>query len=156
MIVYDSIITILFVLSLYGIVYRTVSGVFKVVQQYRDAKQLKREEARRLEALKNSLLNLSKNEIAILKFILTQSLHAAWLPVHDKSTLFLKKKGFLSLISNTSKEIPLHSTFHADFFSSASLFSIPDNIRLLINNMPPEFSKKWRKIKPDWRLKDCQ
>ena len=151
-----NITALLFMLSLYGIIYRSVSGAFKAVQQYRDTKKKKREEAHRLEALKNSLLNLSKNEIAILKFTLQQSLHSAWLPIHDKSILFLKNKGLISLISNTSKEIPSYSTFHADFFSSASLFSVPDNIRLLINNMPPEFSQKWRKIKPDWRLKDCQ
>lgn len=151
-----NITVLLFVLTLYGILYRSVSGVFKSVQQYRYAKNKKRAEAHHLEALKNSLLNLSKSEIAILKFILTQSLHSAWLPVHDKSTLFLKKKGLISLISNSSKEIPSHSIFHADFFSSASLFSVPDNIQQLINNMPPDFSKKWRKVKPDWRLQECQ
>ena len=102
------------------------------------------------------ILNLSKSEIAILKFILKQHLHAAWLPTHDKSILFLQKKGFISLVCNTSKEIPLHSTFHSDFFSTASLFSIPDNVQLLIAHMPQEFHMKWRKIKPDWRLQDCQ
>ena len=151
-----NITVLLFALSLYGIIYRSVSGVFKTVQQFRDDKNKKREEAHRLKALKNSLLNLSKNEMAILKFVLLQDLHSSWLPTHDKSILFLQKKGFISLISNTSKKIPLHSTFYADFFSAASLFSVPDNIQLLINNMPPQFQKKWHKIKPDWRLRDCQ
>ena len=137
---------LLFLLTLYGIIYRSVSGAFKAVQHYRDAKNKKLEQSRRLETLKNSLLNLSKNEIAILKFILAQDNYSAWLPVYDKSIIILQNKGFISLISNTSKEIPSYSTFYADFFSSASLFSVPNSIRLLIDNMPQEFHKKWRKV----------
>lgn len=149
-----NITVLLFVLTLYGIIYRSISGVFKAVQQYRDAKQQKREEARRLEALKNSLLNLSKKEMAILKFVLLQDLHSAWLPDNYKPVMILIEKGYLVQIGLDGKSISnLQYMFD---YSIAHLFTVPDNIQQLIAHMPPEFSKKWRKIKPDWKLKDCQ
>lgn len=139
---------LLFLLTLYGIIYRSVSGAFKAVQHYRDAKNKKLEQSRRLETLKNSLLNLSKNEIAILKFILAQDNYSAWLPEAGLSVILLEAKNILHNIDFTRNKLLNGSLYNP--------YQITLEAHNIITNTPQEFHKKWRKVKPDWSLQDCQ
>ena len=143
-----NIIVLLFVLTLYGIIYRTISGAFKAVQRYRDVKNKKRAEAHRLENLKFSLLNLSKNEIAILKFVFFQDLHSAWLPEAVLPVIHLEGENILRNIDLTRNKIYKGILYNP--------YQITHEAYDFLTNMSPEFSKKWRKVKPDWRLQDCQ
>ena len=139
---------LLFLLTLYGIIYRSVSGAFKAVQHYRDAKNKKLEQSRRLETLKNSLLTLSKSEIAILKFILTQDNYSAWLYAEAMPVIMLETKQILRNIDLTKNKI------HNNILYSP--YQLVHEAHDIITHMPLEFLKKWRKIKPDRSLEECQ
>ena len=143
-----------FLISVYVFVYKFISAGFKAVSNYRNARKTEQERLLREQTMLKYLCNLSRSEIAILKFILKQSSCAAQLPDQYKPIMLLIEKGYLVQIGDDSKPI---SDFRLMFdYSLAHLFSIPDNIQQLIKHMPPEFSKKLRKTKPDRILKECQ
>ena len=150
-----NITVLLFGLTLYGIIYRSVSGVFKTVQQYRDAKNKKLEDSRRFEALKESILNLSKSEISILKFFIQQSLHATWLPDEDTSVILLERKNIIRNVDFTRTKI-------VDFWHGSSrniscnLYQITDDARKLLTEMHNELSRKWRNVKASKTFADFQ
>ena len=146
----DSIITTaswLFMLSLYAL-------IFKAVSTFKAGRLKKQEEATRKERVMKDILALSKQEIAILKFVLKQGSSTAWLPDNCKQVIILVEKGYLVQIGFNSKPISdLRLSFH---YSLVHLFSVPENVQKIIADMPQEFVKKWRRIKPDRSFKDCQ
>ena len=146
---------LLFGLTLYGFIFRSVSGIFKTVQQYRDAKNKKLEDARRLEALKKSILHLSKGEIAILKFILKQNPSVAWLPDEDAYVILLEYKNIIRNVDITrTKIVDFWHGSNRNF--SCNLYQITDDARTLLTEMHNELSRKWRNIKPNKTFADFQ
>ena len=150
-----NITVLLFGLTLYGLVFRSVSAVFNTVQQYKDAKNKKLEDSRRIEALKSSILHLSKSEIAILKFFLQQSLYTAWLPDEDTSVILLENKNIIHNVDFSRTKI-------VDFWHgsnrnlSCNLYQITADTRKLLTEMQGELSKKWRNIKTNKTFADFQ
>ena len=146
---------LLFGLTLYGFIFRSVSGVFKTVQQYKDAKNKKLEDSHRFEVLKKSILHLSKGEIAILKFILKQNPSVAWLPDVDAYVILLEHKNIIRNIDFTSTKI-------VDFWHgsnrnlSCNLYQITDDALKLLTKMHGELSKKWRSVKINNSFADLQ
>lgn len=154
----NSIITAaswLFMLSVYALIYKAVFACFKGVANYKASRLKEKEKVTQNERITKDIQALSKQEIAILKFVLAQHSHVAWLPCSCTPIILLAKKGLISIFSKNSKNIPTHSRYY-EFGSNALLFTIPDNVRKIIDDMPQEFHKKWRKIKPESSLEECQ
>ena len=155
----NSIVTVAtygLLISAYVALYKSVSAVFRGFSRYREARNNEQELSRRQETLKQTLLDLSRKEIAILKFLLNQEYNVAWLPTHIKPVLMLKKKGIICLFSNAEKNISHQSLYYSDSFSHAQMFTIPDDVLKLITQIKPDASPKWRKTKPDHTFSDFQ
>ena len=152
-----SIITVaswLFMLSVYAIIYKAVSSCFRGVSNFKAGRQREKEKAAQKERFMKDIQALSKREIAILKFVLAQEANSAWLPDNYKPVMLLIEKSYLVQIGIKSKSI---SSLQLSFdYSLVHLFTVPENIQKLIADMPPEFIKKWRKVKPDRSFEDCQ
>ncbi len=144
----------LLIISMYALIHRSVSAGFAFFSKLKAQKAHEKTEMLRQESIRQNFMALSKKEMAILKFVLLQDLHSAWLPDNYKPVMILIEKGYLVQIGLDGKSISnLQYMFD---YSIAHLFTVPDNIQQLIAHMPPEFSKKWRKIKPDRTLQECQ
>ena len=142
--------------SVYIMIYKAVSAVFKFVADRKNALKAEQEKIQRLERLKQDIATLSNNEIAIIKFLLNQDQHTAWLPKNLKHVLLLRKKGILYLFCNEEKKISSDSLYYSDFFSRAQMYALTNHAQNIISQLPLEIRKKWRKVKPDNTLKDCQ
>ena len=154
----NSIITAaswLFMISVYAIIYKAVSACFKAVSNFKTNRLKEREKTAQKERMMKDIQALSKQEIAILKFVIAQPSHVAWLPASYAPVIILAKKGLISLFSKKSKNIPAHSRYY-EFLSEALLFVVPEYVQKLVADMPLEFMKKWRRIKPDRSLDECQ
>ena len=143
----NNLIFVLLALSLYGIIFKAVSFTLSRAKRFlknRHSKQLK---LQRLELFKQTLLALSKNEIATLKFILHQPNFSAWLPDNYSSTIFLLQKQLITRFSSNTKTISDDSGLLSEALSFASLFTIPENVRNILADMPPELANRWRKVR---------
>lgn len=153
----NSIITAaswLFMLSVYALIYKAVFACFKGVENYKASRLKEKENTERKERMMKNILALSKQEIAILKFVLTQESFSAWLPDNFKPVMLLVQYGYLVQIGMESKTVSdLQLSFN---YSLAHLFTVPENIRQIIANIPQQFIQKWRRIKPDRRFQNCQ
>ena len=97
----DSIITTaswLFMLSLYAL-------IFKAVSTFKAGRLKEKEKATQNERTMKDILALSKQEIAILKFVLNQGSSTAWLPDNCKQVMLLVEKGYLVQIGFNCKPI---------------------------------------------------
>lgn len=137
--------------SLYGLLYKAVSACFSAVSKHKADKEAQKNESIRKERMIQDILNLSKSEIAILKFILAQEHNIAWMPDEHKTIIMLREKGIITLFCKDSKTISTGQSLNF-----ASLLTIPDNVQKLLSHMPQDFHKKWRKIKQDNSFQDCQ
>ena len=144
----------LFIISVYALIHRSVSAGFAFFSKLKAQKAHEKTEMLRQESIRQNFMALSKKEMAILKFVLLQDLHSAWLPDKYKPVMILIEKGYLIQIGLDGKSIS--DLRHMFDYSFAHLFTVPDNIQQLIVHLPPEFSKKWRSIKPDRTLQECQ
>ena len=151
----NAITVLLFGLTLYGFIYRSVSGLFKIVQLYWDARNKKIEDSRRIEALKKSILHLSKSEIAILKFVLKQHLHVAWLPNEDTSVFLLERKNIIRNVDLTKTKI-VGTWRGSNYGISCNLYQLTDKARMLLTEKHKELYKNWRKIKTKCSFSDFQ
>ena len=149
-----TVVSWLFVISIYALIHKSVLATFTFFSKIKAQKAHKKAELLRHENIKQNFMTLSKKEIAILKFVLSQDWHSAWLPDNYKPIMILIKKGYLVQIGSNSKSIS--SLRYMFDYSSAHLFTVPDNIQQLISQMPQEFSQKWRRTKPDWSFQECQ
>ncbi|MBQ6113445.1 MAG: super-infection exclusion protein B [Synergistaceae bacterium] len=130
--------------SVYIMIYKAVSAVFI---KYNNVKKGKR--------LKQDIMTLSNNEIAILRFILTQDSQAAWLPDKMLPVIQLETKNIIHNIDYTRTKI---ASIWRDFTYgvSCSVYTISNDAQNIISQLPPDIRKKWRKVKPDRTLKDYQ
>ena len=143
---------ILFYLSIitaYSFIYRSASAIMAAISKFIQNRNFSHELAIKEAHLKKVLFSLPKKELSILKFIFYQDNHMAWLPEIQKDIISLTHKGIITPVSNYRKDIPHDSFFYSEPFSASRLFSIPDNILHFIALMPADFSKKWKKVKPD-------
>ena len=140
-------IFVLLALSLYGFIFKAVSFTLSRAKRFlknRHSKQLK---LQRLELIKQTLFTLSKNEIATLKFILHQPNFSAWLP-HDVSAVaLLRAKGIIKPFGRNIKTIYHNSKSFHETMSYAIFFTIPENVRTILADMPPELADRWRKVR---------
>ena len=111
--------------------------------------RLKREEQNNL----HSFLNLSKREIAILKYLFLRSNHSAWLPPDMPDTSLLLNKDYIKVIAKNRKYVdPLN------FYVSEkdALYTLTETTLTLIGKHKEEFMRRWNKIHIDKTLDKYQ
>ena len=144
-----NILIILSIITVYSFFYQITSAFSSFLSKLKERWLSSREASLRSNILKQHLFALSKKEIAIVKFILLQDNHMAWLPEIQKDIIFLTHEGIITPFSNHRKEIDRASFYYSEPFASARLFCIPDHIQLFIAQIPDNLSRKWKKVKPD-------
>ena len=94
----------------------------------------------------HSFLNLSKREIAILKYLFLRSNHSAWLPPDMPDTSLLLHKGYIEVIVDKRK-----SPNPLNFYTSAkdSLYTLTESSTTTLNRHKDDFMRRWKKIKVD-------
>ena len=139
----------------YIVIYKIVSEIFNAVSKHNESKRKEQEKLRHLEILKHDIMNLSNGEIAIIKFILKQSLHAAWLPDEDAFVILLESKNIIHNVDLTRTKI-FNFWHNSNRNLSCNLYQITDNALKLITEMHGQLSQKWRNVKTDKTLADFQ
>ena len=137
-------IFVLLALSLYGIIFKAVSFSLSLGKHFLQLRHSKKLKIQHTELIKQKLLTLSKHEIAILKFILQQPAFSAWLPDNYNTTIFLLKKELITRFSSNTKTISTDPELFSEALSFASLFTVPENVRDILADMPPELAARWR------------
>ena len=143
----SNFIFVLLVLSLYGIIFRAVSftlSLGKKLIQYRRSKKVK---LQRIQLIKQKLLTLSKNEFSVLKFLLAQDSCSAWLPRNTSDVVLLREKGLIKPLGRNIKNIYDNQKTFQEAMSYAIFFTIPENVRNILADMPPELADRWRKTR---------
>lgn len=144
-------------LVFYGYIafHKTVSAVFAWLSRHKNSQAAKQKALLHKETIKLSILNLSRNETAILKFLLKQEAYAAWLPNEDSSVILLESKNIIRNVDHTRTKI-------VDFWHgssrnlSCSLYQISDDVQSILTDMHGELSKNWRNVKANHSLADLQ
>ena len=152
----DTIIFWLATITAYAFIYRSVCAVASLCSKLYASRKAAKAHTRNLLLKKQNLLNLSKTEIATLKFLLAQSSRVAWLPASSSTTALLKQKGFIKPFGRNIKNICDNSKSFQEAISHAVLFTVPSDIAQLISLLPQEHFKAWRKGQPDRSLAQYQ
>ena len=143
----SNFIFVLLALSLYGIIFRAVSfslSLGKKLIQYRRSKKVK---LQRIQLIKQKLLTLSKNEFSVLKFLLAQDSCSAWLPRNTSDVVLLREKGLIKPLGRNIKNIYDNQKTFQEAMSYAIFFTVPENVKNILADMPPELANRWRKTR---------
>lgn len=103
---------------------------------------LERQEQSHLDAL----LNLSKSEAAVMKYLFLRPNHSAWLPPDMPDTSLLLHKGYIEVIVDKRK-----SPDPLNFYTSEkdSLYTLTENTLITLNKHKDDFMTRWKKVKID-------
>lgn len=98
----------------------------------------------------NTLLELSKPEAAVLKYLFHRSTKSAWLPASVAEATLLLHKGYIQVMSRSRKSFDLLN-FYA--VSSDKLYALTQNTIDLILAHKDEVLPRWKRIRinRDWR-----
>ena len=111
--------------------------------------KLKREESNNL----NSLLSLSKPEIAVLKYLFYRQTNSAWLPPDFTEAILLLHKGYLEVVSEKRKSFDALNFYLNE---KDTLYKLSEATLHLINKHKEEITRKWKKIRINKRLEQYQ
>ena len=113
-------------------------------------------EKTRIEAEKLSmLLNLTKSEVSIIKYLLAQPTLSAWLP-NETATILLTHKGYIEIVCNKRKKFDIFDNMNLYKNENDTLYTLSQQTRDLINTHKEEINSKWRKIKRNRTLDNYQ
>ena len=100
--------------------------------------------------LLNSILALSKGELAVLKYIFNRPDYSAWLPQNLTAAILLLHKGYIKIISrqrpqgNIFEDMDIKNFYKND---SDILYTIHDDTKKLIQAHQEEITHTWQKIR---------
>ena len=138
-----NVATWIFLISLFLAIHKTCSTIGDIILSARAQKKAEAQQAFDKQRITQSLLALSAKELGLLKFILKQDFQAAWLLPNSTIVVILSAKKFIQPVDILpSKNVPVG--YDQSF---ASLFTIPENVRNILADMPPELAAKWRKVR---------
>ena len=138
-----NVATWIFLISLFLAIHKTCSTIGDIILSARAQKKAEAQKAFDKQRITQSLLALSAKELGLLKFILKQDFQAAWLLPNSTIVVILSAKKFIQPVDILpSKNVPVGYDQ-----SLASLFTIPENVRNILADMPPELAAKWRKTR---------
>ena len=137
-----NVATWIFLISLFLAIHKTCSTIGDIILSVRAQKKAEAQQAFDKQRITQSLLALSAKELGLLKFILKQDFQAAWLLPNSTIVVILSAKKFIQPFDILpSKNVPVGNDQ-----SFASLFTIPENVRNILADMPPELAARWRKV----------
>ena len=140
-------IFVLLTLSLYGIIFRAVSFAFSLGKHFLQLRRSKKLEIQQTETVKQHIFSISKDEISAIKFLLAQDSFSAWLPHDSSAVALLRGKGLIKPFGRNIKTIYDNQKSFQEAMSYAIFFTIPENVRNILADMPPELAAKWRKTR---------
>ena len=100
--------------------------------------------------LLNSILALSKGELAVLKYIFNRPDYSAWLPQNLTAAILLLHKGYIKIISQQRPKGNIFEDMDTkNFYKNDSdiLYIIHDDIKKLIKAHQEEITHTWQKIR---------
>ena len=141
-------------------IFFSLLGVCKIAFQLEELIRWKNDSVKKSqdEANKfNLLLNLSKSEISVIKYLLTRPALSAWLP-NETITILLTHKGYIEIVCNKRKKFDIFDNMNLYKNENDTLYTISQQTKDLINNHREELNQnqKWRKIKINRRLDNYQ
>ena len=138
-----NVATWMFLISLFLMLHKTFSAIGEIITSVRSQKKAEIQHAIDKKRFTQILLALSAKELGLLKFILHQDFQAAWLIPQYTIVIILTSKGCLKQIDYLEdKRVSIGNDQ-----SLASLFTVPETIKEILLDMPPELAARWRKTR---------
>ena len=144
---FTNFIFVLIALSLYTSLFKAVSFTLSIGKRFLKNRHSKHIKLQRWKLIKQKLFTLYKNEITTLKFILQQPACSAWLPYDVSAVALLREKGLIKPLGRNIKTIYHNSKSFHEATSYAIFFTIPENVRNILDDMQPELAARWRKVR---------
>ena len=138
-----NVATWMFLISLFLAIHKTCSTIGDIIISARTQKKADTQRAIEKQRSTNALLALTAKELGLLKFILRQEFQAAWLLPNSTIVIILSAKKFIQPVDM----LPSKNVSVGDNQSLAELFTIPENVRNILADMPPELAERWRKTR---------
>ena len=138
-----NVATWMFLISLFLAIHKTCSTIGDLILSARAQKKAQAQLALEKQRSVNTLLALSAKEIGLLKFILHQEFQSAWLLPNSTIVIILAAKKLIQPVDI----LPSQHTSVGNDEVLTSLFTIPENVKNIIADMPPELAARWRKVR---------
>lgn len=138
-----NVATWMFLISLFLAIHKTCSTIGDIILSARTQKKAQTQLALEKQRSVNTLLALTAKEIGLLKFILHQEFQSAWLLPNSTIVIILSAKKLIQLVDILPSQ---HASVGNDEVLT-SLFTVPENVKNILADMPPELADRWRKTR---------
>ena len=101
----------------------------------------------------NNFLNISKKELAIMKFLFHRKTKSAWLPCNLTEAILLTKKHYIKIIQSSRKSMEM---FNFYINQNDILYSITPETLNLINKYKSDVTQKFKSVHYDKILNKYQ